>query len=212
MKTEAERDDVESSYDDDEDLVESIEALSKNLGRIMKRMDRRSSGGVPQSVQGAAQNTRNSNPPRKNKPAESNPDSRNRRSNIQCRECEGFGHIQSECANTRKKSNKSFNSTWSDEDSDGNREEEAHVSNQVALTTRSAGEKTVSESVPPHAPQDDLPEVNHQISTNYSDSSDEEELTDEVIMKSYKDMHHKWMQVAKLNEKLLREKKIKKRR
>ena len=178
LKTEAERDNADSSYDDNEDLVESIEMLSKNLGRIMKRMDRRSSGGVLQSVLGATQNTRNFNPPKKNKPPESNPDSRNRRSNIQCRECEGFGHIQSECANTLKKSNKSFNSTWSDGDSDGSREE-AHFSHHVAFTTLSAGEKAVSEDVPPHAPQDDLPDVNNQISTNYSDSNDEEELIEE---------------------------------
>ena len=35
---------------------------------------------------------------------------------IQCRECEGFGHIQSECANTLKKNKKGMNATRSDND------------------------------------------------------------------------------------------------
>ena len=48
---------------------------------------------------------------------------------IQCRECEGYGHIQSECANTLKKNKKSFTATWSDSDSS---DEE---SDNVALTS-----------------------------------------------------------------------------
>ena len=43
----------------------------------------------------------------------------NNNKRIQCKECEGFGHIQSECANTRKKKNKALKSTWSDEEFDG---------------------------------------------------------------------------------------------
>ena len=39
----------------------------------------------------------------------------NKSKGIQCRECEGNGHIQAECANTRKK-NKSYTATWSDEE------------------------------------------------------------------------------------------------
>ena len=52
---------------------------------------------------------------------------------IQCRECEGYGHIQSECANTRKKKFKVKTSTWSDEQSDGSQEEYNMVSNQVVF-------------------------------------------------------------------------------
>ena len=43
---------------------------------------------------------------------------------IQCKECEGFGHIQSKCANTRKKKNKALKLTWSDEESDGSQEDD----------------------------------------------------------------------------------------
>ena len=53
---------------------------------------------------------------------------------IQCRECECFGHIQSECANTRKKKNKALKSTWSDEEFEGSQEEDELVSNQVGFS------------------------------------------------------------------------------
>ena len=48
---------------------------------------------------------------------------------IQCRECEGFGHIQSECANTLKKKGKSLKTTWSDNESDNSEEDDNNVSN-----------------------------------------------------------------------------------
>ena len=167
---------------------------------------RNTRSGIPQCFPSPSLNIRNHNHQRENKAADSGSDSRNRRSGIRCRECDGFGHIQSECANTLKMNNNSFNSTLSDGDSNRRRDEEDRVSHQVALTTRSAREKTVSKDVPPHAPQDDLPDVYHQISTNYSDSSDEEELTDEAIIESYRDMYQNLMKVVKLNEKLSREK------
>ena len=50
---------------------------------------------------------------------------------VQCRECEGFGHIQSECANTLKKNKKVMAATWSDQDSESSDEEE---NSNLALT------------------------------------------------------------------------------
>ncbi|KAI3457270.1 hypothetical protein Pfo_013933 [Paulownia fortunei] len=47
-------------------------------------------------------------------------DKKNRR--IQCCECEGFGHIQAECANTLKQMGKYLTTTWSDEESEKSQE------------------------------------------------------------------------------------------
>lgn len=47
---------------------------------------------------------------RQNKPVE------RKNKGIQCRECEGYGHIQAECANTLKKKSKALAVTWSDSD------------------------------------------------------------------------------------------------
>ena len=53
---------------------------------------------------------------------------------IQCRKCKGYGNIQSECVNNRKKMSKAMTSTWSDEESDESQEEDNMVSNQVAFS------------------------------------------------------------------------------
>ena len=58
----------------------------------------------------------------------------NNKKGIQCRECEGFRHIQFECANTQKKKNKALKSTWSDKESKGSQEEDELICNQVAFS------------------------------------------------------------------------------
>ena len=58
----------------------------------------------------------------------------NNKNGIQCRDCEGIDHTQSECANTRKKKNKALKSTWSDEESEGSQEDVELVSNQVMFS------------------------------------------------------------------------------
>ncbi|XP_062080191.1 uncharacterized protein LOC133784942 [Humulus lupulus] len=66
---------------------------------------------------------------------------------IKCRECEGFGHIQAECANTLKKK-KAFAVTWSDSDEDkeennsGNCDREKQM---VAFMARSSKSETSEE-------------------------------------------------------------------
>ena len=109
-----------------------------------------------------------------------------------------------------KKNNKSFNSTWSDEDFEGSREYEDHVIHHVVLTTRFAIEKTVSDGdtqrALQHGPKNVQSDDLEDVPTLDNDSSVGEELTDEVIMETYKNMYHKWMQLVKLNEKLSREK------
>lgn len=105
---------------------------------------------------------------------------------IQCRECEGYRHIQSECANALKKNKKSFTTTWSDSDSS---DEE---SDNVALTSvlQAKGNflclKNTSTS--------DVP-------SNESDS-DESELNEESLAESYQVMYAKWMQVYSENRSL----------
>lgn len=46
---------------------------------------------------------------------------------IQCRKCERFGHIHTECFNIMKKNNKSYVVKWSDDDSDNNKQNEENT-------------------------------------------------------------------------------------
>ena len=64
------------------------------------------------------QNSRRLNNFHKNKKSTNTVENKNQSKGIQCRKCEGFGHIQSECAKTLKKKGKSLKTTWGDSDFD----------------------------------------------------------------------------------------------
>ena len=68
---------------------------------------------------------------------------------IQCKECESFGNIQSKCANTLKKKGKSLKTTCSNEDLDGSKENNDHVSNYVGfqVTYKKDVTSTISNNV-----------------------------------------------------------------
>ena len=99
---------------------------------------------------------------------------------VQCRECEGFGHIQAECANTAKKKGKSLNAIWSDEDYEGSHEEEGGTSN-VAFTTKFSSR------------------IGTVIDT---ESSDDEDMSEEAIVEAYRLALEKCEEVAQVNQSL----------
>ncbi|CAM8948120.1 unnamed protein product [Rhodiola kirilowii] len=106
---------------------------------------------------------------------------------IQCRECEGFGHIRAECINTQKKKI-AYTINWSDSDSEG------ETNNFVAL----------SSSVVPAENQSCReekkdPPVDHDL---HSACSDNEEITDEEIANNYKELYQEWLVEVKRNKKL----------
>ncbi|XP_024028691.1 uncharacterized protein LOC112093781 [Morus notabilis] len=186
-------------YDDEEDLAQSITKLSKKFNKVMKKVNRKN------------ENSRNGNSSnfQKNKAAANNIEMKTKNRGIQCRECDGYGHIQSECANTLKKKKKSFNATWSDEDSEGSPEDEDHVSNYVAFnvyTDQSVFVDSVTKSVADSVAT--LPvtdSVNSENGGDFSDSesdSDGEELTIDATQESYKTMFSKWIKVCEMNKSL----------
>ena len=69
----------------------------------------------------------------KNKKATNLVENKKPRKMIQCRECEGFNHIQSECVNTLKKKGKSLKITWSDNESDDSEEDDNNINNYVVF-------------------------------------------------------------------------------
>ena len=83
---------------------------------------------------------------------------------IQCKECEGYDHIQVECANTRKKK-KSYTMTWSDEES----EEQEEPFNEVMVLVSLAIEEDPSAGVTSNVASS--PRVDTK-------SSDDEEISD----------------------------------
>ncbi|CAM8932466.1 unnamed protein product [Rhodiola kirilowii] len=104
--------------------------------------------------------------------------SENKGKGIQCRECEGFGHIRAECINTQKKKN-AYAVNWSDSDSEG------ETNNFVALTgcVKPKKDKSIEEETM-KSPEDH---------TLYSSYSDHDEITDEEIANNYKDLYQQWL-------------------
>lgn len=96
---------------------------------------------------------------------------------IQCRECEGFGHIQVECANTLKK-NKSLNTTLSYEDkeeTDHDDEDNNEASDTMAFNAVI-----------------DLKDN----SLHVEDSASDEEISYEELQEKYNLMYAKWIELV----------------
>ncbi|CAM8931769.1 unnamed protein product [Rhodiola kirilowii] len=107
---------------------------------------------------------------------------------IQCHECKGFGHIATQCANTLMKK-KAMVASFSDSGSD---EEKGETTNFVVFVTTLDECSSTSETVPP---QLELP------GEDPSDS-DNEELTQDSLAQTYKDLYEKWLLLMKINKKL----------
>ena len=86
----------DSSEEDNED---ELSLLTKNFKKFLKKVGKSSKSGLsfPNTFKG--------------KNSSKNSDFTNNKKRIQCRKCEGYGHIQSECANTCKKKSKAKTST-----------------------------------------------------------------------------------------------------
>ncbi|CAM8990089.1 unnamed protein product [Rhodiola kirilowii] len=104
--------------------------------------------------------------------------SENKGKGIQCRECEGFGHIRAECINTQKKKN-AYAVNLSDSDSEG------ETNNFVALTGCVKPKKDQSiEEETMKSPKDHI---------LYSSYNDHDEIIDKEIANNYKDLYQQWL-------------------
>ena len=111
----------DSSEEDNED---ELALLTKKFEKFFKKLGKSSKSGS--SFSNTFKGKNSSTPKNSVFP--------NNEKRIQWKECEGFGLIQFECANTRKKKNEALKLTWSDEESEGSQEEDDLVSNQVVFS------------------------------------------------------------------------------
>ncbi|KAI3444057.1 hypothetical protein Pfo_000722 [Paulownia fortunei] len=177
---------------DDHDMTDPVVLLTQNFQKFLK--SQKSKGG------------KNSDTPRYKSASNSSSFSNDRKDKrIQCRECEGYRHIQSECANTlKKKKGRSLNITWSDANLYDNQEEHGDaVSNRVALSSK---QDAIVQSKKSNT--DSISKGKEKVVKSFSTyeifdcSSDEEELSDENIRTMYRLMHKKWLEVCKTNKSL----------
>ena len=102
----------------DEDLSKNLVMLGRRFNRILKQVNMR--------PRPNGQNIRFNTDLQTNNMHNDRPDEkRNQYKGVQCHECEGYGHIRTECATFLKKQKKSLTVSWSDDDEhegDGERE------------------------------------------------------------------------------------------
>ena len=89
-------DDAQANFEDDEDMPESLALLGRQFKKIFKRFDRRSRPN--------GQNIRPNIDSQPSKEKMTRPDEADSQyKGVQCHECEGYGHIRTECATFLKK-------------------------------------------------------------------------------------------------------------
>ncbi|XP_012855578.1 PREDICTED: uncharacterized protein LOC105974958 [Erythranthe guttata] len=135
------------------------------------------------------------------------------RKGIRCRECRGYGHIQSECANTQKKQGKSLATTWSDDNFESDDESEAsdaETSIDFCGTCRvtDVTQDVVTCTEPPHLRYATRNLVNHRnlntifLPTGEEDSEDDEECSIEMIQQQLNDLLKQCHEVSDENKRL----------
>ncbi|CAM8929196.1 unnamed protein product [Rhodiola kirilowii] len=164
--------------------TEQLAMMAQNFGRMVRKINRRG----PEQGQPSSTGFRNWKSGRSRSSDIRQDSSDKGREEIQCHECKGFGHIASQCANTLMKK-KAMVASFSDSESD---EEKGETTNFVAFTTTLGEYSSTGATVPSQAelPAEDLSD------------SDDEELTQESLAQTYKDLYEKWLQLIKINKKL----------
>ncbi|CAM8876573.1 unnamed protein product [Rhodiola kirilowii] len=166
--------------------TEQLAMMAQNFGRMVRKINRRG----PEQGHSSSTGYRNwkSGRPRSSDSRQDLSDKG--KEEIQCHECKGFGHIASHCANTLMKKKAmvaSFSDSESDEEKGG-----GETTNFVAFVTTLGECSSTGETVPS---QSELP-------AEYPSDSDDEELTQESLAQTYKDLYEKWLLLIKVNKKL----------
>ena len=161
--------------------------LTKNFNQVARKMNKRLKGTYLTKNINFSPNPSTA-PFKGNKFSGVNTEATNNSKGIQCRECEGYGHIQAECAKTRKK-NKSYIMTWSDKET----EEQMEPFNEVKVLVSLATLEDSLEDVPANV-----------VSSLWavSKSSDDEEISDEEPVHSYKVMYKRLVKALNENQDL----------
>jgi hypothetical protein len=105
------------------DLSDEVVLLGKQFNKILKRVDRRSRRNVEHIQPNISTQGNTSAKPLTEKEKD-----------VRCFECEGYGHIRTECATFLKKQKKGLAISWSDGENSDN-ESEDMAANHVRITT-----------------------------------------------------------------------------
>ncbi|WJX67153.1 hypothetical protein P8452_51646 [Trifolium repens] len=160
----------------EESISDALALIGKQFGKVLRRVDRRArqnGQNIRYDINKQQSNVKKAEPEEKSEPVKG----------VQCHECEGYGHIRTECATFLKKQKKGLFVSWSDEDSEEGEESARHVSAMTGVCA-------------PVTNSDDDVEV------VYEEHSDEEENdTYEELLGLYNDLLVRYKEVCRILEK-----------
>ncbi|KAK2417459.1 putative mitochondrial protein [Trifolium repens] len=114
----------QSEEEEEDSLADAIAMLGKQFNKVLKRVGSRN--------QQNGQSIRLDINKQQHSMKKTNPEEKSNQSKgVQCHECEGYGHIRSECGTYQKRQKKGLTVSWSDEDTDEENESARHA---TALT------------------------------------------------------------------------------
>ncbi|CAM8884914.1 unnamed protein product [Rhodiola kirilowii] len=118
--------------------------LAKNFGKFMRKQYNK---GTDSSQSYNSRFQKDGKFQKGNQSGDSNHD--NKGKGIQCRDCEGYGHIRAECINTQKKKKKknAYAISWSDKDLSGREEKKASPEDHILYSSCSDNEEITDEEI-----------------------------------------------------------------
>ncbi|KAK2449300.1 gag-protease polyprotein [Trifolium repens] len=153
------------------DLPDEVVLLGKQFNKILKRVDRRSRRNVEHIQPNISTQGNTSAKPLTEK-----------EKGVRCFECEGYGHIKTECATYLKKQKKGLAVSWSDEENSDN-ESEDMTANHIRVTT--------DESLSDNNSSDDELTYEEVVSINKDLYLKSEELCRTLVERNYNIMRLK---------------------
>ncbi|WJX12965.1 hypothetical protein P8452_03412 [Trifolium repens] len=160
----------------EESISDALALIGKQFGRVLRRVDRRArqnGQNIRFDINKQQNNVKKTRPEEKSGPVRE----------VQCHECEGYGHVRTECATFLKKQKKGLFVSWFDEDSEEGEESAKHVSAMTGVCG-------------PVADSDDDVEVVYE-----EHSDDEENDTYEELLGLYNDLLVRYKEVCRILEK-----------
>ncbi|KAK2426944.1 putative mitochondrial protein [Trifolium repens] len=160
----------------EESISDALALIGKQFGKVLRRVDRRArqnGQNIRFDINKQQNNVKKTRPEEKSGPVKE----------MQCHECEGYGHVRTECATFLKKQKKGLFVSWSDEDSEEGEESARHVSAMTGVCA-------------PVVDSDDDVEVVYE-----EHSDDEENDTYEELLGLYNDLLVRYKEVYRILEK-----------
>ncbi|KAK2401665.1 putative mitochondrial protein [Trifolium repens] len=161
-----EEEDDQSEDGEEDSIADAIAMLGRQFNKVLKRVDRRNR----QNGQGIRFDiNKQQNSLKKSKPEDKSTQGKG----VQCHECEGYGHIRSECGTYQKRQKNGLTVSWSDEDTDEEGESARHV---TALTGTC-------------------------VEVEDWDSDEDEDVSYEELASTYKDLLTRYEEMCRILEK-----------